>query len=193
MGELQTEFPFVEWGILVSKSAAGRNRFPSLEWISKIPNNFNISIHVCGRWVREMCEGNVDWYFELKDVLGGFNRIQLNFHGYTHRIKEKDFINGLKRIENLKFGRGRGKGDKQFIFQLDGVNDPLVDIAKTGGINAVPLFDLSGGEGRLPPFWPVSEGYCGYAGGLSPDNVVEQLGKIEKIVGKNPLGTNRKT
>ena len=50
-------------------------------------------------------------------------------------------------------------------------------------IFAVPLFDLSGGAGILPESWPKAKGeYCGYAGGLSPENLEEQLEKIKCVV-----------
>ena len=47
------------------------------------------------------------------------------------------------------------------------------------------LFDSSGGKGRLLEKWPNSIENCGYAGGLAPDNVKEQLCLINSLVGKN--------
>jgi phosphoribosylanthranilate isomerase len=66
---------------------------------------------------------------------------------------------------------------------MDGVNDQLLHWARSQGIDAVPLFDLSGGAGILPEQWPepIEGVYCGYAGGLSPENVAEQLEKIEAV------------
>src|SRR5207302_929741 len=51
-----------------------------------------------------------------------------------------------------------------------------------------PLFDTSGGAGLTPDdleeSWPMAwpGKYCGYAGGLGPDNVADEL---EKIFGTN--------
>ena len=40
-----------------------------------------------------------------------------------------------------------------------------------------------GRDGVLPDKWPEPNGdYCGYAGGLSPDNLAEQLEKIDKAI-----------
>ena len=68
--EIQKEFPFVEWGILLSASSAGTNRFPSQSWIWDLIQNsspskehiikhlrFNLAGHICGRWIREICTG----------------------------------------------------------------------------------------------------------------------------------------
>jgi phosphoribosylanthranilate isomerase len=71
---------------------------------------------------------------------------------------------------------------KQFIFQLDDVNNDLLGLAQANSVNAVPLFDLSGGNGILPEHWPKATkyGFCGYAGGLSPENLEEQLAIIDQ-------------
>lgn len=51
------------------------------------------------------------------------------------------------------------------------------------------LFDTSSGFGILPEKWPelLPELYCGYAGGLGPDNLQEQLEKIESVIGDNEI------
>ncbi len=182
--KLTEDFPFVEWGILLS-SAGKRTRFPSPAWLRQLKqvteeHKLPLSGHLCGRYVREACQG--DWEFinqDLGDVVQSFQRFQLNFHAIVHRLDEEKFIRGL---------RGRTLRNVQFIFQLDDINNHIVDVAKGGGVNAVPLFDLSGGIGVLPDVWPEArEGYCGYAGGLSPDNIEEQLPEIEKVAGEGPV------
>lgn len=49
----------------------------------------------------------------------------------------------------------------------------------------MPLFDVSGGIGVVPESWPkpFKDVYCGYAGGLGPTTIVEQLKRIEQVVG----------
>ena len=75
----------------------------------------------------------------------------------------------------------------------DDVNNDLLDKVTSDGINAVPLFDISGGRGIVPKEWPKQKGYCGYAGGLSPDNLQEQLEKIEKVVDDVPIWIDAET
>ena len=59
--------------------------------------------------------------------------------------------------------------------------------AQHRGVNAAALFDLSGGTGRLSDEWPSSEEFCGYAGGLTPDNVVDQLERIGQACCYHPI------
>ncbi len=71
---------------------------------------------------------------------------------------------------------------KEFIFQWDGVNDHMAHAAHAYGVKTAALFDTSGGAGILPADWPepTKQFWCGYAGGLGPDNVAEQVEKINQ-------------
>ena len=57
------------------------------------------------------------------------------------------------------------------------------------GGHAYPLFDMSGGNGVLPNTWPqpIDKLFCGYAGGLGPENLKEQLKAIEDVVGDKEI------
>jgi len=194
--ELSIRFPFVEWGILFSKSSEGSFRFPTRTWIQSLinaikerkhSNTINLSGHICGRWVRDICEGN--WTIvkdklpmvpDLSDILHSFQRFQLNFHAQVHNLnREKFFYGGIEFLQVY---------NSSLIFQMDNVNNSLLDEAKKMGIIASPLFDLSGGAGILPSYWPeAKESYTGYAGGLSPDNVAEQIEKIKLVAGDSRI------
>lgn len=180
--KLSERFPFVEWGILVSGSKQGGARFPSQEWMDNLrlfaqgvpDNELRLSMHVCGRWVRDICNGVFTTLLtELLPNDLGFNfyercqRIQLNFHAYAHAVSEPAFSDGLRRMCS----------GHQVIFQCDGVNDHLASHARDDGINAVPLYDKSGGAGVIPAEWPkpMTGIYSGYAGGLAPHNVADEL------------------
>ncbi len=178
MMDIQERFPFVEWGILVSKSQMGSYRFPSEAWLCRLLMNqmyLKTSIHVCGRWVREICKG--DWssvMLEVGGVAKRAQRIQLNFHAQAHSLGDL-FMDAAKRaVADTPW---------QLIFQIDGVNDSLVEHARAAGIDAVPLYDLSGGAGVLPSQWPKQSSgvYTGYAGGLGPANVAEQCETISSV------------
>jgi hypothetical protein len=175
LADLSDEFPFVEWGILVSKSQEGGSRFPSRHWIDRFSavapkNKMQVSMHVCGEWVRQMLTGELDWR-ELPSCLKAAQRIQINTHAHRH----------VSTIDMVKvFLRQSGK---EFIFQSDGVNDHLAFGAQAYNLGVSVLFDTSHGAGKVPDNWPMPvDGFCcGYAGGLGPDNVVEQIAKIEEI------------
>ena len=186
--KLSDKYPFVEWGILLSKASQGNNRFPDLDWLQECyktwfiagnsMTNFMLSGHICGTWVRHICEGQWTMFHDLPDVTDMFGRFQLNFHSYVHKLNQEKFLAGFDDPE-LYY--------RQFIFQLDDVNNSILEVAKNSEIDAVGLFDLSGGLGVLPKDWPVSSGYCGYAGGLSPENLQSQMELIDKVVGEGPI------
>lgn len=192
--EIQKEFPFVEWGILLSASSAGYNRFPSEEWIKKLvadQNHIKLELagHVCGRWIREICSG--DWtVFEAG--LSYFDRLQLNWHGEKRSVPE----NWLTKFKLWNASRKEhGLSDVQLIFQLDNVNNDLLQQALDEGVNASGLIDCSHGAGILPDQWPTPfEGaYNGYAGGLGPDNLEKELYKIAEVCGNNPIWIDAET
>jgi phosphoribosylanthranilate isomerase len=187
--ETSREYPLVEWGILISRSSMGHPRYPSLEWLDKLatmyyknPNVLNLSAHICGRWVREIFfEGKT----EVFDVvpMDIFKRVQFNFHANEHKV-DRDALHDILRTKFSKY---------DLIFQFDGVNNSLIEYATMCGLRAFPLFDKSGGAGILPDEWPIAEGYSGYAGGLSPENVVGELEKIDKARDGYPIWIDAET
>lgn len=185
---ISAEYPFVEWGILLSKSSAGERRFPSYNWLDKLAETEGLMLsgHICGHWVRNICDGGYEICADINNYLPKFQRFQLNFHSYLHWIKSpKAFIRSLKALTIEH---------QQIIFQFDAVNNNLLRVAKEAGVDAVPLFDLSGGAGVLPTKWEAPVGdYCGYAGGLSPENLKEQLSKISQVVGEGNIWVDAET
>lgn len=197
--EIAEEFPFVEFGILLSKNQLGCTRFPSADWLRELQRvcdsipkfGLNLSGHICGRWVREILLGK--WPLEELTALLGpdfydhlFSRWQLNTHGASHEWRP-EFIGGLKLIEAWP---------ATVIFQYDEVNKEVLAAAvDSGAKNISALFDLSHGAGVLPDFWPgLLPGVpCGYAGGLSPENVAEQCRKIQLCVGEASIWIDTET
>lgn len=188
---LSQEFPFVEWGILASESntnAGGSPRFPGWEWMVRLQatsylNPMKLSLHLCGRWVRGMLAGRT--YDELREgSLFQFQRVQLNFHADKTQCYPKAFAVALKAL-----------GKRQIIFQIDGErgNEHLQSVyeLEPGWLDAVGLFDVSGGAGISPTEWPkpyfmltdADYAYHGYAGGLGPDNLERELGRISGAAG----------
>lgn len=181
--ELSERFPFVEWGILISRSSEGAPRYPSQAWIKHLQHaarhrrGVQLSLHICGHWVRQLLMGVDELPF---GVIDGSARVQLNFHAQRTPCKPHEFYKTLR-----DFGLRR----RQFIFQIDGAFgnkhlETVYELNHDGSVDAVPLFDVSGGAGILPASWPkpfymkadvVEHVYHGYAGGLGPDNLEEQI------------------
>lgn len=189
---LTREFPFVEWGILASENNThqrmGCPRYPSPRWLAdlqavaettgQLPN---LALHINGRWVRKLLVGE---NIVPHEHFHCFGRVQLNFHAERNNCLPRDFAACLNAI------------GKTFIFQLDGAKgNAHMDAANEyAAKNCHGLFDVSGGAGILPNEWPkpiyldVDPGehgggieyhaYHGYAGGLGPENLDEQIPRI---------------
>lgn len=180
---ISEEFPFVEWGILLSKSSEGSIRYPSYAWLLKLfylwehsNSSIQLSGHICGQWVRDICRGHWSFLVDCEDIHPMFSRLQLNFHAQVHDLNKKAFLKGFDNPQ-LYF--------KQYIFQMDNINNLILNLAQADDVDAVPLFDLSGGRGILPDTWPTATGYAGYSGGLSIDNIKEALPAIEVAANGN--------
>jgi len=201
--KLSRQYRFVEWGILASASVgpdAGSFRFPSAPWIAELigvarrVGNISLSLHLCGRWVRELLVGDV----HIPELLLApeFQRIQLNFHAERTPCKAPEFFNAMLSL-----------GKRQYIFQIDGAkgNAHLESLyGENNGdqtVDAVPLFDISGGAGILPTEWPKPQYmdddttccYHGYAGGLGPDNLEQQIPLIGAAAGETPIWIDMET
>lgn len=184
---LSKRFPFVEWGILFSGSRQGTPRYPSTVWQGELwkvsTEGLQLSAHLCGKWVRDLVlKGNPSWWENHTGLHQAFQRVQLNFHGQYHKAAT-GFIGAL---------RGR---KHEYIFQHDGVNDGLIStFTTTPNLRVYPLFDRSGGAGVVPGEWPKPIWhYCGYAGGLGPDNLLLELRKIEGVVGESRIWIDMET
>ena len=132
-----------------------------------------LSFHLCGQPLRDLlAQGETPLYPALMML---FKRIQLNFHGEPQAVNKDAFKDGLLCL------------DREIIFQIDGgMGRELYGNALTWGVNVVPFFDLSHGAGVLPEKWdaPMAP-WGGYAGGLGPDNLQEQLPAILKATTGN--------
>lgn len=118
------------------------------------------------------------------DVWMMFDRVQINTHAQKHSYAE----GAIGLLDDLGL-------QKEFIFQYDGVNTALLDEAREYGTNHSALFDLSHGVGLLPSQWPdlLPGTKCGYAGGLSPENLEEQIRRIEEKAGDTPIWIDMET
>ena len=173
------EYPFVEFGILLSKKQQGSKRFPSKEWLEELyilsrDKKLVLSGHLCGEWLRDLCVGEPSFFEEFGYIWRMFKRLQLNFHAESHIVDYEGFCKVLR--EYLP--------KRSIILQMDGQNDEIFyTLDGRWGISVFPLFDRSGGAGVLPEEWPTQpiNQYSGYAGGLSPANLQEEMKKISEV------------
>ena len=173
----------LEWAILFNPSKYGVARYPSTDWVYESVgklNKANLSAHLCGRWVDDANRGRIT--FQNADFSEFFGRIQFNM--------------AATRLQDLlEFKTSFWKCDLDRPAILGGpyqkYNIPIpVDKFMNQPHGVFPLFDCSGGRGILAKEWPTpamteygKPMLCGYAGGLGPHNIEEQLNKIEEVVG----------
>lgn len=183
----------IEWGVLLSKSSEGSPRFPKLGWLQSLHKQsaapawerwLGCSGHLCGKYVREMVAGEFTFQRTHVDVMKLFQRFQINFHGESHGPHAPM----LQSLASCATGQS-------FIFQMDGVNDSRFWDALAGGYSVTSLFDRSHGAGVVPNAWPApSPGiFSGYAGGLGPDNLADELKRIEDVVGDRVIWIDMET
>lgn len=190
---ISEKFQFVEWGILLSRNSRGGNRFPSLKWMNRLEAldkdfydfEMQYSGHLCGGFVREFLMGDTSFVNEIGDIWELFQRIQINTHGVEHNFDKTKLLNAIAQYP-----------EKEFIFQYDNVNKEILDyVVANSEVNVSTLFDLSHGAGVLPEEWPMPiDGIkCGYAGGLSPENIKSQIELIESKVGDTEIWIDMET
>ena len=161
---------------------------PKYEWFNTLlssckVNNIRIATHVNLGYCKDMCHGVVPcdlqdlWNVKRKNGEPAIGRVQININGGNdisefHADKVADIIRAYPKI---KFIFQYAPEQYERIKQLDKQNVPFA-----------LLYDVSGGEGKLSrDSWRgiILPGHqTGYAGGLSPDNVVENLNYINTLL-----------
>lgn len=176
LADISKKYPYVEWGILFSQSKAGVPRYASYDWITELQalSGVNLAAHLCGKWVDDIMSGNFTF---INDSLSSiFNRFQLNMGASRLQtaISSQSVLSAIKPCnKHVMFG-----GD------YSGLNPECFK----NNLQISPLFDASGGRGVKASRWPkpyIKETgdlvFCGYAGGLGPDNVEEELKNITEV------------
>lgn len=210
--------PFVEWGVLMREAGqAGRrsngevSRFPSSATMKNLvrasydsPVKIQLAAHLCDAAVLMALDardvgGLIDMVIEPENIGGAhhaFARVQINTHGEPHALREGWFSPLMK-------------SGKEIILQLDGVTSlcALTELRSRACLDSASdalviadifsgLHDLSHGAGVLPDAWPrpISDlKWTGYAGGLGPHNLAEQLPRIIEASGEAPTWIDMET
>lgn len=172
---LSARHPLVEWGFLYSPKRHGQpGRYPSVEFLrgalADLPVHVNVALHVCGEGVSQLIKDDPT-VLELVHLVGQrAGRIQLNFN--AHAIGSKFTIEQVRScIER--------HASIEFITQYNQANIHVWKLL-IGCKNHSVLFDASGGRGIEVAQWdaPLPGVRCGYAGGLGPENLEQEILKI---------------
>ncbi len=151
-------------------------------------NDVNLAMHVNLEYRTDLCRGIVPEFFQdlwsIKRQKGTQNadkpvigRVQININGGNDK-----FTFYADKVADII----RAYPDIKFIFQYAPVQKKRIQRLDKQGVPFALLYDVSGGEGRLSrDSWGgiILPGHqTGYAGGLSPDNVVENLNYINTLL-----------
>ena len=141
----------------------------------------NLAIHVNNDWCDDICNGKIpdalkplfDAYsYRLQPIV---KRIQLNMPQKTAENFNPQKLKNLIKYYN----------DKEFIIQYKPTTINAVQQLHKTGAKFSLLFDESGGTGRDANAWraPVYPYFHpqGYSGGMSPENVADNLTKISRV------------
>lgn len=184
---LAKEYPMMEIGIQVSDKKITDNpaRF---DWIMALKEKVaaqklapNIALHVNGNWVQQFANRamipELDYFLSLSNGSNGrlISRLQINFLiGNDYRINFGRFCQAMTDNARLPI-----------VLPYNDQNAAFVHCLHNKNIKFDCLFDSSHGEGVLPQQQqsPVFRDCLqGYSGGLSADNVAEQLQKLSLVV-----------
>ena len=196
--KLTKRFPFIEWGILYSKSKSGNdNRYPSLDFIKSFgyfckAKKISNALHVCGEQARTLM---LDSSFELdnkfiKDTIFShnlFNRVQVNVN-----LSDPNHKYGIGIMDRLfylpKLILQYNENNAEFIKNLQ---RPLWNYGRTIDV----LIDGSLGLGKEITDFSVPDlsfnHALGFAGGINPENILnilQQLPKADSITNVSTLG-----
>jgi hypothetical protein len=194
LGPLSKKYPFVEWGILFSGARQGFSRYPHYPWVERFTQIYgnpehvdyfpiHVSLHLCGGWVRELISVGWSFFDYLPNMVKLADRMQLNMTDET--FMTLDFADIKKKVAGCFYDEAKSL---RVILQTKRAFQRFEwarTINKEGPFKFDMLYDVSGGKGKLPKSWcaPADGVFCGFAGGLGPDTLEEQLPKIAESVG----------
>lgn len=183
LSALGEKYPFAEWAILLLPARAGTPRFPLPAWIEDFSADYrgHKAMHLCGEALLNFIAQKP----ETLALMRGFARIQLN-------LKFGDMDGTYDPAELI--ARVKESAQWQFIIQYGKDKSSLLPHLKDVPNHAV-LFDDSAGRGIAPAGWPapLDGHFCGYAGGLNPDNVQKNIEVILSVAGAHDTWIDMET
>ena len=172
--EFARHYPIVEFGILYSAKQSS-TRYPSINeittMISVLRNNWvRISLHICGSSVYDFLQGE-EHTNNLVQMLDDYDngRVQLNVPDIT-RVSSESIRRACNQYPSVNFILQLNQKTQDFCYPL--LESPDLSF----------LYDASLGSGVVPAEYKAiaHNSFTGYAGGISPDNVLEVLAKIKQ-------------
>lgn len=166
----------IEWAILLFPEKEGTPRNPTyakrMEIVEEVTPQWTAA-HLCGELVfREILAGDKSRLTELAI----YNRLQLNINARKPIFTDDEILRIYHTLHDqnaniiVQYHADSAAVIKRYCEQIPSYRAPDA------------LFDTSKGKGIVPSEWPspLYGMYCGYAGGISPDNVAQVRADVEK-------------
>lgn len=179
--QYSTNIP-LEYGFLYSSPREGEeNRYPTGNFINFAKgvlsdhSDGTVSLHLCGDVAYYYLVNEYVKNYPLVHLIENIDRIQFNLH--WGKLKQHP-------IEIIEDGIAYyQQNDQRVIFQYNDNNKEFIDLLKHRETHVDILFDNSGGLGKElnNPQKAIKGFNCGYAGGISPDNVYGILNRISQV------------
>ena len=193
---LMQEYPLGEIGVQVSEKQSPKGG-ARIEWIRELnaylaEHNIaiNAALHINRSWVESLCRGivvpDLHELLELRDIYGlpMFMRLQLNFKLGRDDVHEDCDDTLVELQHNIK---------RRFILSCNKSNERIVRSLYLKGLRFDCLYDSSFGAGIAPDSRQApmfSDILQGYAGGISPQSVCSELGKISRATDNSATSGN---
>jgi hypothetical protein len=159
--EIRSHYFPVEWGICLAKDQEKQPRFPGSDWIKGLPPASNLSAHLYDSLAGDFLAGNdTDLIARYGEILPLFRRIQISCE--AQKIDSKSWNAIADRYK-----------DKKLTVEVSPEKANPVLETKLAGAYSI-LFNRGQSNAQWPKA-PKGANGCGYAGGLSPENLSKQL------------------
>lgn len=203
LAAVSAQHEWVEWGVLFRPDKEGLPRYASKAWLERLgevnaKRTLRLAAHLCERRVDEILNGDVAFVRYLHEEIG-FDRVQIN-------------ATSANKCDVAMFATDAGADACVARLRKAFAELPSVEFIVQRNIETKPLWtrlaDTSGGDAALPPNMSLlyddsmGLGKCassyppppdstrlrfGYAGGLSPTNIAQQLQAIEGVASGRTL------
>jgi hypothetical protein len=158
--EIRSHYFPVEWGICLAMDREKQPRFPGIDWIKGLLPASNLSAHLYGSLAQDFLGGDdTDLITRYGEILPLFRRIQISCE--AEKIDSKGWSAIAERYK-----------DKKLTIEVSADN-PSLALLETR-LEASILFNRGQSNAQWPKA-PKGANGCGYAGGLSPENLFKQL------------------
>ena len=163
----------VEFGVLLSgrNGEEGNNRYPSIDYMKELADKgLNLSLHLCGKHTGELMKhGTLEGVKELlgEELFNSFQRIQVNVVGRKTKAPFLD-VEGKEII--IQTNTNEEYSNSRLENYISGENGKVVFLS-----------DTSGGKGESGNYQCYGTSWQGYAGGITPENVLDVIEEVNAI------------